>query len=129
MPNGWVRISRTRRVHTERDQCICLSNESLLFSKLMDVFFLCSTTGETLRFTLAPEIAAEDIDLYSDYPAKDKQYKRDNYAVLKWTCKGKCTHWDPDRFVDVGIDRAGTFKFYFCKAGENKRWVCRGCIT
>jgi glycogen debranching enzyme len=76
--------------------------------------------GETLRFTLSPELVAEEVLLYSDYPSKGRQYKRDNYAVLEWTYRGKQPHWDPDRFIDICIDRAGTFKFYFCRAGENK---------
>ena len=89
----------------------------------------CLTVGETLRFTLSPELVAEEVLLYSDYPSKGRQYKRDNYAVLEWTYRGKQPHWDPDRFIDICIDRAGTFKFYFCRTGESKRWVCHGCVV
>lgn len=71
--------------------------------------------GETLHFKLSPEIVAEDVLLYSDYPAPDKQYRRDEYQELTWVYRGEEPCWDPDRFVDLPIERAGTFKFYFCK--------------
>ena len=70
--------------------------------------------GETLHFKLSPEIVAEDVLLYSDYPAPDRQYRRDEYQELSWVFRGEEPCWDPDRYVDLLIERAGTFKFYFC---------------
>ena len=77
--------------------------------------------GQTLSFTLAPELVSEEVILFCDYPPHGKQYRRETYTELTWQYTGSQVHLDPDRHVELKINRAGTFEFYFTRKGSSSK--------
>lgn len=73
--------------------------------------------GWVLKFTVAPCLYPSTIHLYTDYPAPGTLYQRGKMRELDWTFSTRQPTWDPDRYVEVELEYAGPYRFYYTKEG------------
>lgn len=79
----------------------------------MTVGFSSLRAGWVLRFTLAPRLYAQNVHVYTDFPATGQLYKRGVMRSLPWTYRTKLPTWDPDRYVEIELETAGAFRFQY----------------
>ena len=72
---------------------------------------------------LGSSLHPSKVDIYCNYPAKDKQYDRDAFHKLEWCYPFKSNADNGDRYTILDIHRSGNFKFYAEKDGKA---VCQG---
>lgn len=58
------------------------------------------------------------IHLYTDYPAPGTLYERGKTRELEWTFSTRLPTWDPDRYVEIELQYAGPYRFYYTKEGK-----------
>ncbi len=76
----------------------------------------------TLKLVVAPGIYAEDVRVFTEFPADGALYARGKFRELQWTHKGSHARTDPDRYVLLKLSAAGPFKLQWtfgpdCKTG------------
>ncbi len=75
-------------------------------------------TGWVLKFTVAPCLYPSAIHLYTDYPAPGELYERGKMRELGWTFSTRQPTWDPDRYVEIKLEYAGPYRFYYTREGK-----------
>ena len=78
--------------------------------------------GWTLEIQVAPGIYAENVRVFTEFPAEGDIYTRNKFRELQWTYKGKHARRDPDRKINVKLTAAGPFQLQWtfgadCKTG------------
>ncbi len=69
--------------------------------------------GWVLKFTLAPCLYPNTIRLYTDYPAPGTLYQRGQMREVEWKYSTRLATWDPDRYVEIELEYAGPYRFYY----------------
>lgn len=70
---------------------------------------------------MAPCLYPNAIHLYTDYPASGTLYQRGKMRELEWTFSTREPTWDPDRHIEIELEYAGPYRFYYTKGkGEEK---------
>lgn len=66
---------------------------------------------------MAPCLYPDNVHLYTDYPAPGTLYERGKMRELEWKFCTRQPTWDPDRCVEIELEYAGPYRFYYTKEG------------
>lgn len=66
--------------------------------------------GWTLKLVVAPGIYAENVRVFTEFPAEGELYSRGKLRELTWISKGNQPCWDPDRYIVLPLIAAGAFR-------------------
>lgn len=66
--------------------------------------------GWSLHILVAPGIYAENVRVFTDFPAEGQNYARNKFRELQWTYRGKYASRDPDRRIELALTASGPFR-------------------
>jgi glycogen debranching enzyme len=81
--------------------------------------------GSKLRLTVSAGIYAEDVRVFTSYPADGYPHDRKHLRELQWTYSTPQCNWDIDRYIDVTLTRSGPYRIVWT-LGEDLSGVLSG---
>lgn len=76
----------------------------------LDTKLLRIHVGWSLHILVAPGIYAENVRVFTDFPAEGENYVRNKFRELQWSYKGKNASRDPDRRIQLVLSVSGPFR-------------------
>lgn len=74
-----------------------------------DAKLLKLNVSDKLRLVVAPSLYADNVRVFTDYPADNSLYVRNSFRELAWSYNTKQPNWDIDRYIDIPLTTAGPY--------------------